>query len=145
MTIRSFQEQLKDILNDVEALVHGGCTAIAEDSLDVMNDVETQLNTVKGVAIVVTTPDLKRNGCSSDGIPVDTTLSVKCIEIPAVNRDDSSHLTALDAAEIVAHALESNNIQFSDIRQTVDRQSGTVTASVSFNVCISLTKNNQEE
>jgi len=139
MKISEFQEYLKDRLNAVEALVDGGCKALAEDSLSIMNDVQVQLNTARGVCIVVTTPEFKRNGCAADGIPVEATIAVKCIEIPATNRAKSGHLTALDVAEIVAHSLADSNIQFSDIRQTVDRQSGTVTASVNFNVCIKLT------
>jgi len=104
----------------------------------VANDVTTQLATVHGVALVVTTPNFKRNGCASDGIPVEGKLAVRCIELPAVNRVPG-HLTALDAAEIVAHKLEAPGIEFDEIDQTSDARAGSVTATVNFNCCILLT------
>lgn len=138
MKIREFQEYVKDRLNAVEALVQGGCKAIAEAQLDVMSEVDTHLQTAAGIAVVVTTPDMKRNGCAKDGIPVDSLVAVRCIEIPALNRERSGAITALDAAEIVAHALDGDNIGFVDIQQRVDERRGTITATASFNVCFSL-------
>lgn len=138
MRIKDFQLLQKDRLNAVETLVQGACTAIAEDTLTVANDVTTQLATVHGVALVVTTPNFKRNGCASDGIPVEGKLAVRCIELPAVNRVPG-HLTALDAAEIVAHKLEAPGIEFDEIDQTSDARAGSVTATVNFNCCILLT------
>jgi len=138
MTIKDFQLAQKDRLNAVESLVNGHCTAIAEDTLTVANEVTKQLSTVRGVAIVVTSPNFRRNGCAADGIPVDGCLSVKCIELPAVNRV-AGHLTALDAAEIVAHVLEAPGIEFDEIDQTSDARSGSVTATANFNCTIHLT------
>ncbi len=51
-----------------------------------MNDVKTQLQTAGGVAIVVTTPRLTRNGCAAGAIPAGTRLAIRCIETPALNR-----------------------------------------------------------
>jgi len=138
MKIREFQEYVKDRLNAVESLVQGGCKAIAEDTLDVATEIETQLQTAAGVAIVVTTPNFKRNGCAAGGISVDTLLAVKCVEQVATNREAQGHLTALDAGEIVMHELDGNNIGFVDIAQTADQRAGTVIATVNFNVAINL-------
>jgi len=140
MKIREFQEYVKDRLNDVEALVQGGCKAIAESQLNVMNEVSKRIQTIKGIAVVVTTPDMKRNGCAKDCLPVDSLLAIRCIEIPALNRGRSGAITALDAAEIVAHALDGDNIGFVDIQQRIDERSGTITATANFNVCINLTR-----
>jgi len=141
MRIRDFQNLQKDRLNAVEALVNGHCTAIAEDSLDVASAVTAQLSSAGGVALVVTTPRMRRNGCAAGGIPVEGRLAVKCIELPALNRV-AGHLTALDAAEIVSHALEAPGIEFDEIDQTADERSGTVTATASFTCCILLTNEN---
>ena len=51
MKIREFQTSLADHLNAVEELVQGGCRAIAEDAMNVISEVETQLQTAGGVAI----------------------------------------------------------------------------------------------
>lgn len=141
MTVRAFQHQVVDILGEIEPLVQGGCKAIAEDSLEVISEVEAQLQTAAGVAVVVTTPEFKRNGCSAGAIPVDAVMAVKCIEQPATNRQQPGHLTALDAAERVAWELDGETFNFTGISQTADARSGTVTASANFNVCISLTPN----
>lgn len=139
MKIKDFQLKIAAALNTVEALVQGGCKALAEDLLTVSDDVRTQLATVGGVAIVVTTPNLNRNGCTAGAIPVETRLSVKCMEIVATNREAPGHLTALDAAEIVAHSLDGAQFNFAAMNQAADRQSGVLTVSVDFNTTIHLT------
>lgn len=139
MRIKEFQDYLKDRLNEVEALIQGGCKAVASNNLDILNETQIQLFKTSGVCIVVTTPDIKRNGCAKDAIPCDTQLVIKCMEIPVTNRKIAGHLTALDAAEIVAHTLDGETIEFSDIRETVERQTGTIIASVTFSACIYLT------
>ena len=138
MKIREFQHKLAESLNSYEELVQGGCKALAEDSLSVMNDVKTQLQTAGGVAIVVTTPRLTRNGCAAGDIPTDTRLAIRCIETPALNRENPGHLTALDAAELVAQALDGEQFNFAEISQTVDQRTGTLTAEVIFNTTIHL-------
>ena len=138
MKIREFQKKLADALNGVEELVQGGCKALAEDTLSVMSDVNEQLQTAGGVAIVVTTPKLTRNGCAAGTIPADTRLAIRCIEKPAQNREDPGHLTALDAAEIVAQCLDGEQFNFAEIAQTSDQRTGTLTAEVTFNTEIHL-------
>ena len=138
MKIREFQEKIVDALNGVEELVQGGCKALAEDTLSVMNDVKEQLQTAGGVAIVVTTPRLTRNGCAAGAIPAGTRLAIRCIETPALNRENPGHLTALDAAEIVAHCLDGEQFNFAEIAQTSDQRTGTLTAEVTFNTEIHL-------
>ena len=138
MKIREFQHKLAESLNSYEELVQGGCKALAEDSLSVMNDVKTQLQTAGGVAIVVTTPRLTRNGCAAGAIPAGTRLAIRCIETPALNRENPGHLSALDAAEIVAQCLDGEQFNFAEISQTSDQRTGTLTAEVTFNTEIHL-------
>ena len=68
MKICEFQKNVVDALNTVEELVKGGCKALAEDTLSIVNDVALQLQTNSGVAIVVTTPRMTRNGCAAGAI-----------------------------------------------------------------------------
>ena len=142
MKIREFQEYLKDRLNGLEALVNGNCKAFAEDTRTVYDE-STQFMSEGGVAVVVVTPKFARNGCSADGIPCDSRLLIRCMEKPPVAAENPNALRALDAAEIVAHALDSDVFLFQDIDQTVstDRDGNSVvTATVSFSTTIYLTK-----
>ena len=138
MKIREFQEKIVDAINTVEELVQGGCKALAEDTLSIVNDVALQLQTNSGVAIVVTTPKLTRNGCAAGAIPADTRLAIRGIEKPALNRKKPGHITALDAAEIVAQCLDGEQFNFAEIAQTSDQRTGTLTAEVTFNTEIHL-------
>lgn len=138
MKICEFQKKIVDAINTIEELVQGGCKALAEDTLSIVNDVALQLQTNSGVAIVVTTPKLTRNGCAAGVIPTDTRLAIRCIEKPALNRKKTGHLTALDAAEIVAQCLDGEQFNFAEIAQTSDQRTGTLTAEVVFNTEIHL-------
>ena len=65
------------------------------------------------------------------------------MEKPPVAAENSDALRALDAAEIVAHALDSDVFLFQDIDQTVstDRDGNSVvTATATFSTTIHLTK-----
>jgi len=62
MKIRELQQRIADALNGVETLVQGGCKALAEDALDIMHTVDAQLAQAGGVALVVTTPNVRRDG-----------------------------------------------------------------------------------
>lgn len=142
MKIREFQEYLKDRLNGLEALVNGNCKAFAEDTRTVYDE-SAQFMSEGGIAIVVVTPKFARNGCRADGIPCDSRLLIRCMEKPPVAAENSNALRALDAAEIVAHALDSDSFLFQDIEQTVstDRDGNSVvTATVTFSTTIYLTK-----
>ena len=142
MKIREFQEYIKDRLNGLEALVNGNCRAFAEDTRTVYDE-SAQFMSEGGVAVVVVTPKFARNGCSADGIPCDSRLLIRCMEKPPVAAENSNALRALDAAEIVAHALDSDGFLFQDIDQTVstDRDGNSVvTATVAFSTTIYLTK-----
>lgn len=140
MKIKEFQQQIADALNGVESLIQGGCKAIAEDSLSVIADVEQQLQQAAGVAVVVTTPGLTRNGCAAGSIPCEARLAVKCIEIPALNRAQPGRLTALDAAEIVARILDGGRLNFTAMNQTADDHAGVLTVSIEFNTTIIINK-----
>jgi len=135
MKIRELQQRIADALNGVETLVQGGCKALAEDALDIMHTIDAQLAQAGGVVLVVTTPNVRRDaGGEERGLAVGMTVKVNCIEIPATNREQPGHLTALDAAEIVAHALDGVTFGFAGIEQYADAHSGTVTAAVTFDI-----------
>lgn len=139
MKIYELQKRIVDALNGVEELIQGGCKAIVEDSMTVIADVQKQLQTVKGVTMVVMTPSLTRNGSAANGIPTEAQLSIQCIEIPELNRRQSSHLTALDAACVAAYALDSSNISFSRISQSANPSTGAITVTADFNCTFTLT------
>lgn len=138
MKIKEFQEKIANALNTVEELLQCGCKAFAEDSLSIVHDVETQLQQASGVAIVVTTPHLTRNGCAGGSLPCDGALEIRCIELPALNRENAGNLTAIDAAEIIAGALDGDQFNFTGIDQRIDERTGTITATVSFNTSLYL-------
>ena len=138
MTILEFQDKVATRLNDVEELVKGGCKAIAEDALDVASAVREQLEQAGGVAVVVTTPRLDRNGCADGLIPCAASLDVRCVERPALNRESPSHITALDAARLVAKELDGALFSFRSIDQRVDERNGALSATASFETIIYL-------
>lgn len=138
MKIKELQTKIADALNGCEELVQGSCRAIVEDSMTVASDIQKQLQTVKGVAIVVMTPTFTRNGSRADGLPVEAQLTIQCVEVPEHNRLQTGRLTALDAAEIVASALDSNELNFVRIAQTADAQTRSIIVQVDFNVSIIL-------
>ena len=136
MTILEFQEKVAERLNNVEELVKGGAKAICEDALDVAAAVREQLEQMGGVAIVVTTPRLDRNGCAEGLIPCAASLDIRCVERPALNRESESHITALDAARLVARELDGALYNFRSIDQRVDEQRGRLAATASFETVI---------
>ena len=102
--------------------------------MTVQNDIHQQLAGKGGVAICIVTPTVTKNGAASGGIAADCALAIQCSEKPELNRKKgSTHLTALDAAEIVALSLDGEQFSFVDIRQTGDQATRTVTASANFN------------
>ena len=132
MTIREIQKKVADALNGVEALVQGGCTALAEDSQNVFFEVKQALE-AGNVCIVVVTPKVTRSASGTDdGIPVEMQIAVQCAERPDLNRANADHLTALDAAEIVAHALDGEQFELASIEQWADDRTRTVTATATF-------------
>ena len=133
MKIKELQEKIADALNGVEELVQGGCKAFAEDSMTVQNDIHQQLAGKGGVAICIVTPTVSKSGERMDGIAAEYALAIQCSEKPELNRKMSGHLTALDAAEVVAASLDGEQFSFIDIRQTGDEKTRTVTATVNLN------------
>ena len=145
MTISELQNYVKCRLNKVEALVQGGCKAFAEDTRSVYDESNQWISGGK-VALVVVTPDMTRNGVAEDGVPMDTKLLVRCVEMAPVA--SSSHvMRALDAAELVGHELDGSTFNLESIRQTFDERQKVITATATFNVTVHLTKpqNNEGE
>lgn len=140
MTIAELQKHLADRLNAVEALAQGGCRAFAEDTREVYDEAN-QWESGGKVAIVIVTPDLDRAGSGAeDGLPFEGDLLVRCIERAPLSREEPSVLRALDAAEIVAHALDGETFEWRSIRQTVEPRTNTITATVTFGYDGILTK-----
>lgn len=139
MAIREAQQAVADIINADETIADGGGKAFIENSMTLDNDLATQINTLKGVAIVVVTPALERSGVTSGAIPCDTRLEVKCMELPALRRTRGvGALSALDIAEYVATLLDGEKYNFASIRETIDRQTGILTATAMFNAWVHL-------
>ena len=155
MKIQELQQAVVDALNGVEELIQGGCKAFAENSRTVYDESSSWTQQGK-VALVVVTPDMQRNGSNttvqageqaeqgegsesaSSAIPAETQLLVQCSEKPAVARTKTGVITALDAAEIVRHALDGSQFCWLSTRQTIDRQAGVLTATVTFATTIHL-------
>ena len=144
MTIRDLQKKIADALRGVEALVQGGCKVFAEDMLTTQNDLSNAVATAGRIAVVVVTPRFERDasGCEG-GLPAGCELRVACIEAPAL-RGRRNGFTALDAADAVAHALDSESIEWRSIEQTADERRGVVTATADFGISILLTEPTKE-
>ena len=144
MTIRDLQKQIADVLNGVEALVQHGCKVFAEDMLTTQDALNNAVATAGRIAVVVVTPRFERDasGCA-DGFPAGCELRVACIEAPS-QRGRRNGFTALDAAEAVAHALDSDSIEWRSIDQTADERRGVVTATAEFELTIILTEPTKE-
>ena len=137
MKIKEFQEAIAKELNTLDELVQGGCKAFAEDSREVYKESDKHIQEGK-IAVVVVTPDMQRNGDTPGALPAETQLLIQCSEKPAVARVQPGVITALDAAEIVMHALDGSQFCWLSTRQTIDRQAGVLTATVTFATTIHL-------
>ncbi len=139
MKIKDLQQNVANALNGFEELVKGGCKAFAEDTRTVYSESEPW--TQQGdIALVVVTPDMQRNGNCADGIPAETELQIQCSEKPAVSRVKSGTITALDAAELVMHALDGGQFCWLSTRQSFDLKTATLTATVTFETSIILSR-----
>lgn len=106
MTLREIQLLIRDKLNACNALAQGRCRAFAEDALSAQLTPEPALHAGGGgLALVVRTPGAQLSGAAASGLPVSSTLAVDCIEVPAVNRAQEPFVSAMGAAERVAHLL----------------------------------------
>ena len=106
MTLRELQLLIRGKLNKCDALVQGRCRAFAEDALSAQLTPEPALHAGSGgLALVVRTPGAQLSGAVASGLPVSATLAVDCIEVPAVNRAQEPFVSAMGAAERVAHLL----------------------------------------
>ena len=137
MKIKEFQEAIAKELNALDELVQGGCKAFAEDSREVYKESDRWAQNGK-VAVVVVTPELQRNGDTPGALPAETQLLIQCSEKPMAARVQPGVITALDAAEIVRHALDGSQFCWLSTRQTIDRQAGVLTATVTFATTIHL-------
>ena len=140
MNLKELQLEIAEALNGDEALMQGGCRAFAEDSHDVEQEVETKLHESGGVALVVLTPQGERaGGTPGSEIHIDIPrLTVAAVEIPALNRLDPAHLTALQAAQRAAFVLDAPGLEFLSFLQRAEAD-GTLTVDAVFQTQIELT------
>jgi len=144
VTIRDLQKHVATALRGVEALVQGGCKVFAEDMLTTQDALNNAVATAGRIAVVVVTPRFERDASGCDGgFPAGCDLRVACIEAPS-QRGRRNGFTALDAAEAVAHALDSDSIEWRSIEQTADERRGVVTATADFGISILLTEPTKE-
>ena len=139
MTIGEFQEKVRDALNGVEELVQGGCKAFAEDVRATYDESEPWISAGK-VAVVVVTPRMARNGVTKGGIPADTRLLVRCVEKAPLARVKAGVIRALDAAEMVMHALDGDQFCWIETDQKADEKAGVITATAAFETTIKLSR-----
>ncbi len=140
MTLKEVQLKIAERLNADETLLHGGCKAFAEDSHDVVQEVATHLHEAGGVALVVLTPSADREGFHPSGLPSRLDgLAVAAVEFPAVNRLDASRMTALQAAQRVAHLLDGRDLEWRSMRQEASPD-GSLTVRTEFGATVILTQ-----
>ena len=139
MTLKELQLKIAESLNADETLLRGGCRAFAEDTHNVVQEVATHLQQAGGVALVVLTPSAERNGFSKKGLPARLDgVAVSAVEVPALNRLDPSRMTALQAAQRVAHLLDGRTLEWRSLRQDAG-DDGTLTVRAEFGISVILT------
>ena len=134
MDLLGYQESIADRLDTNEALRKGGCKAMAEDSLAIDSTLKKQMLTLKGIALVVTTPTVNKIGASVPGwMPVELPdLTISCVEMPKLNRSRSGAITSLKAAQLVAALFDGPKCSFLTIQQSADETTGAQSASAIF-------------
>lgn len=137
MKIKDLQQKIADALNGVEDLIQGGCKAFAEDTRTIYEEAKVWISAGK-VALVVVTPEMRRNGAAVGGIASETRLLVQCSELAPLTARQPGVMRALDAAEIVMHALDCDQFCWQETSQTIDSQSKVITVTVAFDTSIIL-------
>lgn len=142
MRILELQKTIADLLRADEELLQGGCEVFEEDTRTVYDEARQCIQEGK-VAVVVMTPNLERSGSgvpAEAGLPFEGDVVVRCLENPPVAAAQGSTMRALDAAEIVAHVLDGEVLEWRSIRQTSDRREAIFTATVTFGLNSTLTR-----
>ena len=137
-TIRQFQEEVRDILNQDTWFGEHGIDWLAEDSLDIEYEIKKHLGQT-GIVAVVTTPELNYQGeCkkvtmvdNEEVVTVnkgfDATISLQIVENPTVNRgkpDKDAIATALDVAHQAVYTLSGyDSGHYNDFNPSTIRQS----------------------
>jgi len=134
MDLLEYQESFVARLDANKNLKQGGCKAMAEDSLAIDSDIKKQLLTLKGIALVVTTPTVTKIGASVPGwMPVEIPdLTISCLEMPAINRKRSGAITALKAAQLIMAMFDGPKCSFITIQQGTDDTTGVKSANAIF-------------
>lgn len=124
------QRRFKELLEADGELARGGCEVYCENSMTLLKDIAAAQILKRGVAVVVTTPDIENAG-QAEARAYDMTVAIHCRELPAMRATrPAESMTALDAALRVAEVVQDGITGWADIRQRADRSSGIVTATV---------------
>lgn len=142
MGISEFQLEAKAVLEGAKHLL-SGCRILCADELDVVANIEEALARLGEIVVLISQPEIDRDGCNPGFIPCRTTLRVQCIELPALRHTrkspgDGAPPTAFAAACRVAAILDGAKYNFVSIRQYADAATGTLTATVTFNSYLQL-------
>jgi len=116
---KEFQQEVADALNDDAWMIAHRCRAVAEDADDVETAIEEQMNTARGVSLVIRTPAgrfLGDEGADTVRINADP-LQIQIVEIPALNRAEPGGTSALGCLARLIHALRQPGWAFTGYRQ----------------------------
>lgn len=105
-TLSGIQSAVLDLLRSSSCarLAEAGFECLAENKGDIAAAVDAAVARV-GACAMVATPSFKSESEASRAIVGTADVIVQVFETPAVNRSRAGFLTALDAAELVAAAL----------------------------------------
>ena len=69
------QEEIVALLNADASLMQGSCKALAENSMDILSEINQVVSRLNGVAVVVTTPAFEPDGEGSQ----EATIAIRSI------------------------------------------------------------------
>jgi len=115
----TFQKEIADALNGDPWFIERRCAAIAEDEGDTNTAIDTKITQDRGIAMTVRTPGgkfLGDEGADTVRISADP-LQILISEIPAINRLEPGHTTALGCLARLIHALRDDGWGFIGYRK----------------------------
>ena len=138
MTTKELQLALVARINEIAELRAANALALPENDLAIMDKVTNQLK--RGVAVVVVTPDMERDGSNTTaGMPASSEVLVRCEEVRTLNRTNPDAITALDAADLVRSKLDSATLRWQRTSQRLDRNTGRILVTATFSTSVFLT------
>lgn len=138
-SLHLFQRKIVAALMADEWLLERQCQAFAFEDPDLVRRVGEALATVNGVAIVVATPEDTGAGVRPDPaqLEAETRVEISITERPET-REERRGASATAIAEHIAVRLDRREIRYQGRRSSVDRQTGAVTVTITFNTDLAL-------